>query len=82
MVQFTDRQFEGKSGPILATSDELAANANNLGDIDAVLSDVYMPDGGGMELVRSLRVEYPNIRDGVGTTFGKWGVTGVPELRS
>jgi cytochrome c biogenesis protein CcmG/thiol:disulfide interchange protein DsbE len=24
-------------------------------------------------------VEYPNVRDGVGTTFGKWGVTGVPE---
>jgi cytochrome c biogenesis protein CcmG, thiol:disulfide interchange protein DsbE len=24
-------------------------------------------------------VEYPNIRDGVGTTFGRWGVTGVPE---
>jgi cytochrome c biogenesis protein CcmG/thiol:disulfide interchange protein DsbE len=24
-------------------------------------------------------VDYPNIRDGVGTTFGRWGVTGVPE---
>jgi cytochrome c biogenesis protein CcmG/thiol:disulfide interchange protein DsbE len=24
-------------------------------------------------------IDYPNIRDGVGTTFGRWGVTGVPE---
>jgi cytochrome c biogenesis protein CcmG/thiol:disulfide interchange protein DsbE len=24
-------------------------------------------------------VGYANIRDGVGTTFGRWGVTGVPE---
>ena len=24
-------------------------------------------------------VDYANIRDGVGTTFGNWGVTGVPE---
>jgi cytochrome c biogenesis protein CcmG/thiol:disulfide interchange protein DsbE len=24
-------------------------------------------------------VDYANIRDGVGTTFGHWGVTGVPE---
>ena len=24
-------------------------------------------------------VDYANIRDGVGTTFGRWGVTGVPE---
>lgn len=24
-------------------------------------------------------VGYPNVRDGVGTTFGRWGVTGVPE---
>ena len=24
-------------------------------------------------------VDYPNIRDGVGDTFGRWGVTGVPE---
>jgi cytochrome c biogenesis protein CcmG, thiol:disulfide interchange protein DsbE len=24
-------------------------------------------------------VDYANVRDGVGTTFGRWGVTGVPE---
>ena len=24
-------------------------------------------------------VDYPNIRDGVGDTFGRWGVTAVPE---
>ena len=24
-------------------------------------------------------VDYANIRDGVGTTFGRWGVSGVPE---
>jgi cytochrome c biogenesis protein CcmG/thiol:disulfide interchange protein DsbE len=24
-------------------------------------------------------IDYPNIRDGVGDTFGRWGVTGVPE---
>ncbi len=29
--------------------------------VDAVLSDIYMPDGGGLELVRSLRGGYPNI---------------------
>jgi cytochrome c biogenesis protein CcmG/thiol:disulfide interchange protein DsbE len=25
------------------------------------------------------KIDYPNVRDGVGTTFGRWGVTGVPE---
>jgi cytochrome c biogenesis protein CcmG/thiol:disulfide interchange protein DsbE len=25
------------------------------------------------------QIDYPNVRDGVGTTFGRWGVTGVPE---
>jgi len=25
------------------------------------------------------QIGYPNVRDGVGTTFGRWGVTGVPE---
>ena len=24
-------------------------------------------------------IDYPNIRDGVGDAFGRWGVTGVPE---
>jgi cytochrome c biogenesis protein CcmG/thiol:disulfide interchange protein DsbE len=24
-------------------------------------------------------VDYANVRDGVGSTFGRWGVTGVPE---
>jgi cytochrome c biogenesis protein CcmG, thiol:disulfide interchange protein DsbE len=24
-------------------------------------------------------INYPNVRDGVGDTFGRWGVTGVPE---
>jgi len=24
-------------------------------------------------------VDYPNVRDGVGDSFGRWGVTGVPE---
>jgi cytochrome c biogenesis protein CcmG/thiol:disulfide interchange protein DsbE len=24
-------------------------------------------------------IGYPNVRDGVGDTFGRWGVTGVPE---
>lgn len=24
-------------------------------------------------------IDYPNVRDGVGDTFGRWGVTGVPE---
>jgi DNA-binding NtrC family response regulator len=28
---------------------------------DAILSDVYMPEGGGLDLVRALRAEYPNI---------------------
>ena len=29
--------------------------------------------------LRRYGVDYPNIRDGVGDTFGRWGVTGVPE---
>jgi cytochrome c biogenesis protein CcmG, thiol:disulfide interchange protein DsbE len=29
--------------------------------------------------LRRYGIDYPNIRDGVGTTFGQWGVTGVPE---
>jgi cytochrome c biogenesis protein CcmG/thiol:disulfide interchange protein DsbE len=29
--------------------------------------------------LRRYEIDYPNIRDGVGTTFGRWGVTGVPE---
>jgi len=24
-------------------------------------------------------IDYPNVRDGVGDSFGRWGVTGVPE---
>jgi DNA-binding NtrC family response regulator len=45
----------------LARTGREALGFTGRGDIDAVLSDVYMPDGGGMELVRSLREEYPNI---------------------
>jgi hypothetical protein len=29
--------------------------------------------------MRRYGIEYPNVRDGVGDTFGRWGVTGVPE---
>jgi len=29
--------------------------------------------------LRRYGVDYPTIRDGVGDTFGRWGVTGVPE---
>jgi len=31
------------------------------GGIDAILSDVYMPDGGGLELVDALRATSPNL---------------------
>ena len=31
------------------------------GQFDAVLSDIYMPDGGGLELVDSLRATSPNL---------------------
>jgi two-component system OmpR family response regulator len=31
------------------------------GGIDAVLSDVYMPDGGGLELIRNIRSIDPAI---------------------
>jgi DNA-binding NtrC family response regulator len=30
-------------------------------EVDAVLSDVYMPDGGGLDVVRELRAARPNI---------------------
>ena len=38
-----------------------ALEAASRGEFDAVLSDVYMPDGGGLELVNSLRAIDPKI---------------------
>src|SRR6266700_1218253 len=38
-----------------------ALEAVAAGHFDAVLSDVYMPDGGGLELVESLRAAHPNL---------------------
>jgi cytochrome c biogenesis protein CcmG/thiol:disulfide interchange protein DsbE len=33
----------------------------------------------GRAYMRRYGIEYPIVRDGVGTTWGTWGVTGVPE---
>jgi len=38
-----------------------ALEAATSGQFDAVLSDIYMPDGGGLELVDSLRSSDPNL---------------------
>src|SRR5215475_7289324 len=38
-----------------------ALEAASGGAFDAVLSDIYMPDGGGLELVDSLRTANPNL---------------------
>ena len=38
-----------------------ALEAASSGQFDAVLSDIYMPDGGGLELVDSLRAVDPNL---------------------
>ncbi|MDR3699580.1 MAG: sigma-54 dependent transcriptional regulator [Candidatus Sulfopaludibacter sp.] len=38
-----------------------ALEAASSGEFDAILSDVYMPDGGGLELVDSLRAADPKI---------------------
>src|SRR5213082_3248730 len=38
-----------------------ALEAATSGQFDAVLSDIYMPDGGGLELVDSLRETSPNL---------------------
>ena len=38
-----------------------ALEAISNGQFDAVLSDIYMPDGSGLELVDSLRASYPNL---------------------
>jgi cytochrome c biogenesis protein CcmG/thiol:disulfide interchange protein DsbE len=35
--------------------------------------------GAARAYLKRYGVDYANIRDGVGTTFGRWGVTGVPE---
>ncbi len=45
----------------LARTGQEALEATQRGEIDAVLSDVYMPDGGGLDLVHDLRKVYPNI---------------------
>jgi DNA-binding NtrC family response regulator len=45
----------------LARTGKEALEAASQQQIDAVLSDVYMPDGGGLDLVRDLRAVYPNI---------------------
>src|SRR5215471_13553572 len=38
-----------------------ALEAASTGKFDAVLSDIYMPDGGGLELVDSLRTSDPSL---------------------
>src|ERR1051325_2906799 len=38
-----------------------ALEAASAGGFDAVLSDIYMPDGGGLELVDSLRASDPSL---------------------
>jgi DNA-binding NtrC family response regulator len=38
-----------------------AQEAAATGEFDAVLSDIYMPDGGGLELVDALRTSNPNL---------------------
>src|ERR1017187_3514315 len=38
-----------------------ALQAASAGHFDAILSDIYMPDGGGLELVESLRAVDTNI---------------------
>jgi DNA-binding NtrC family response regulator len=45
----------------LARSGQEALDVAERTEVDAVLSDVYMPDGGGLDVVRSLRLRHPHI---------------------
>jgi DNA-binding NtrC family response regulator len=45
----------------LARSGQEALAVAERTEVDAVLSDVYMPDGGGLDVVRALRSRHPHI---------------------
>ena len=60
MMLETGLTLNGFHVTLARTGQEALAIAERT-EVDAVLSDVYMPDGGGLDLVRSLRVGHPNI---------------------
>jgi cytochrome c biogenesis protein CcmG/thiol:disulfide interchange protein DsbE len=41
--------------------------------------DAFDTKGAARAYMRRYGIRYPNVHDGVGDTFGRWGVTGVPE---
>jgi cytochrome c biogenesis protein CcmG, thiol:disulfide interchange protein DsbE len=59
----------------------LAQTARAWADKDVVFVGVNAFDtkSAARAYLHRYEIAYPNIRDGVGTTFGRWGVTGVPE---
>ena len=59
----------------------LAQTAQAWADKDVVFVGVNAFDtkSAARAYLHRYAIGYPNIRDGVGTTFGRWGVTGVPE---
>lgn len=41
--------------------------------------DAYDTTGAARGYIKHYGIPYTNVHDGVGDTFGRWGVTGVPE---
>src|SRR5215475_466327 len=60
MMLETGLTLNGFQVTLARTGQEALAVAERT-EVDAVLSDVYMPDGGGLDLVRALRGGHPNI---------------------
>src|SRR5215470_5570085 len=60
MMLETGLTLNGFQVTLARTGQEALAVAERT-QVDAVLSDVYMPDGGGLDLVRALRGDHPQI---------------------
>src|SRR5437763_7927073 len=60
MMLETGLTLNGFQVTLARTGQEALAVAERT-EVDAVLSDVYMPDGGGLDLVRALRGSHPQI---------------------
>jgi DNA-binding NtrC family response regulator len=60
MMLETGLTLNGFQVTLARTGQEALAVAERT-EVDAILSDVYMPDGGGLDLVRALRSGHPNM---------------------
>jgi cytochrome c biogenesis protein CcmG/thiol:disulfide interchange protein DsbE len=73
--------WESYCVPCKQEARDLAATARAWEGKDVVFVGVNAFDtkSAARAYLHRYEIGYPNIRDGVGTTFGRWGVTGVPE---